>query len=66
MRVKTALVGVEPAYFQEKAPELEMVCLGADILNAHSVKERVNCKSVEELSDLLEKTLCILAKEGAN
>ena len=43
-----------------------MVCLGADILNAHSVKERVNCKSVEELSDLLEKTLCILAKEGAN
>lgn len=65
MQVKTALVGVEPAYFQEKAPELEMICLGADILNAHSVKERVNCKSIEALSNLVEKTLGILAKKGA-
>lgn len=61
MQVKTALVGVEPAYFQEKAPELEMICLGADIENAHSVRERVSCDSAAALSNLLEKTLHILA-----
>lgn len=63
MQLKKAQVGVEPAYFQEKAPQLEMICLGADIVDAHSVKERVDCRSILRLSQLLEGILCEIAKE---
>ena len=66
MRIETALVGIEPAYFQDKAPELEMVCLGAEIQNAHSVKERVDSQSIEELYNLVECVLYRLAKELPN
>ena len=63
LHLKTAQVGVEPAYFQEKAPQLEMICLGADIENAHSVTERANCQSILRLSRLLEGILYSIAKE---
>lgn len=52
-----AHVGLEPAVFTELAPDLEMISMGADIRNAHSISESVNLGSVKEfiltLKDLL-------------
>ncbi|MBP3816192.1 MAG: M20/M25/M40 family metallo-hydrolase [Firmicutes bacterium] len=57
MRKRVAKVGLEPAFFQELAPEMEIVCLGAEILNAHSVKERVIISSIGVLYSLIAETL---------
>lgn len=57
MRKKVALVGLEPAYFAQIAPNMEIVCLGADIEDAHSVKERVNTASIGLLYELIKETL---------
>ena len=62
IQLKKAQVGVEPAFFQEKAPHLQMICLGADIVDAHSVKERVNCQSILRLSNLLDGILYEIAR----
>lgn len=62
MRVKVAQVGLEPAYFSQMAPELEIVCLGADIENAHSVKENVNIESVVSLYNIIFESLQKLAE----
>lgn len=64
MQVINALVGIEPSYFQEKAPALEIVCLGADICNAHAVKECVSRQSISFLFRLVAETLSILSKGG--
>ena len=58
---KVAKVGLEPAYFKEISPETEMVCLGADILDAHSVKERVRIESIGLLYKVMEETLVKLS-----
>lgn len=57
---KTAKVGLETALFQEKAPEMQMVCLGADIQHAHSVNECVWEDSIALLFRLIQKTLTAL------
>ncbi|NLU24880.1 MAG: aminoacyl-histidine dipeptidase [Clostridiales bacterium] len=61
---KTAKVGLETALFQEKAPEIQMVCLGADIQHAHSVNECVREGSAVLLFRLIQKTLTALENGG--
>ena len=61
MRRKVAKVGLEPAFFHEAEPDMEIVCLGAEISNAHSVKERVLISSIGVLYRLITETLERLA-----
>ena len=62
---KVALVGVEPALFHEKDRELEIVCLAAEIHNAHSVEENVRLDTVLRLYLVMEGVLPLLAQETA-
>ena len=59
-----APVGLEPAYFHEKAPWMRIVTLGVDIQDAHSTTERVKIDSMETLYRLIvgavEKIQCAL------
>ena len=57
MKRKVAKVGLEPAYFSQIAPQLEIVSLGAEIENAHSVKESVSVDSIGKLFNLISETL---------
>lgn len=57
---KVAQVGLETAYFQEKAPGLQMVCLGAEIQNAHAVSECVREDSISILARLIQGILADL------
>ena len=50
-------VGLEPSIFHEKAPGLDMVCAGPDILDAHSVDERAPLASLPRYACLLAGTL---------
>ena len=63
--VTIAPVGLEPAYFHEKAPWLRIVTLGVDIQDAHSTTERVKIDSMETLYRLIvgavEKIQCSLS-----
>jgi len=61
MKRCVALVGVEPALFHEKAPSLDIVCLAAEIENAHSVEESVELGSLEQLYRLIAGVLPLLA-----
>ena len=62
--VTIAPVGLEPAYFHEKAPWMRIVTLGVDIQDAHSTTERVKIDSMETLYRLIvgavEKIQCAL------
>lgn len=60
MTQKTAKVGLETAFFQQKAPSLQMVCLGAEIRRAHSVGESVDIDSAALLFRVMQKTLTAL------
>jgi len=55
--VTIAPVGLEPASFQEKAPWLRIVTLGADIFDAHATTERVRIPSIASLYCLIVATL---------
>ena len=55
-----AKVGLEPAYFHPKNPKMEIVCLGADIFDAHSTHERVSLSSIKGLYELTLKTIGLL------
>ena len=63
--VTIAPVGLEPAYFHEKAPWMRIVTLGVDIQDAHSTTERVKIDSMETLYRLIvgavEKIQCSLS-----
>lgn len=61
---RVAQVGLETAYFQEKAPGLQMVCLGVEIQNAHSVRECVHENSIAILARLIQGVLTILCASG--
>ena len=58
-RIAVEHVGLEPAVFYGLDPSLQMVCMGADILDPHSVHERVNLDTVRPfaltLRGLVEK-----------
>lgn len=64
MKRQVALVGVEPALFHEKAPSLDIVCLAAEIQNAHSVEESVELESLEQLYRLIAGVLPLLAESA--
>lgn len=64
MQRRMAQVGVETAYFHEKAPALQMVCLGAEIQNAHSVQESVRTDSAAALADLIFEAAAALSEEN--
>ena len=55
-----AHVGLEPAVFTKSAPDLEMISMGADIRNAHSINESVELVSVREFALTVREILtCI-------
>ena len=55
--VTIAPVGLEPACFQEKAPWLSIVTLGADIRDAHATTERVKIDSMETMYRMITGVL---------
>lgn len=61
MEVTAVHVGLEPSFFQEKAPDLIMVSTGPDIIDAHSVDERAPLESLVPYTRLLADTLEELA-----
>ena len=62
MNRKVAKVGLEPAFFHEIAPDMSIICLGAEISNAHSVEENVTIESIGLLYKLISGTLSQIAK----
>lgn len=56
-------VGLESSILLEKAPHLAAVSLGCDILDAHSVHERVRLNSIPRLAELLQALLEELGQE---
>lgn len=61
MEITAVHVGLEPSFFQEKAPDLIMVSTGPDIIDAHSVDERAPLDSLPPYAQLLADTLEALA-----
>lgn len=61
MEITAVHVGLEPSFFQEKAPDLIMVSTGPDIIGAHSVDERAPLASIPPYAQLLADTLEALA-----
>lgn len=57
MEITAVHVGLEPSFFQEKAPDLIMVSTGPDIIDAHSVDERAPLASIPPYAQLLADTL---------
>lgn len=57
LEVSAVHVGLEPSFFQEKAAHLTMACIGPDILDAHSVSERVPLSSIPPFAALLAGAL---------
>lgn len=55
--VSAVHVGLEPSFFQEKAPHITMACIGPDILDAHSINERVPLASIPPFAALLAGAL---------
>ncbi len=64
IQVTIAPVGLEPAYFHEKAPWLTMITLGADIEDAHSTAERVHIGSLEIMYQLIAGALAKIARQA--
>lgn len=57
LELRSLHVGLEPAVFLEKNPKLTMVSIGPDILDAHSVSERVPLASIPPFVRLLAAAL---------
>ncbi|MCD7947224.1 MAG: M20/M25/M40 family metallo-hydrolase [Oscillospiraceae bacterium] len=57
-------VGLEPSVFYAKKPGLTMTCIGPDILDAHSVDERVPLEGIADFAVLLAGGIEAVA-EGA-
>ncbi len=55
--------GLESSILLEKAPHLAAISLGCDILDAHSVHERVRLNSIPRLAELLQALLEELGQE---
>ena len=55
-------VGVEPSVFHEMKPELEIVTIGTDILNAHSPKESAPIESILHFTNILKAMLEMIAE----
>lgn len=57
MEITAVHVGLEPSFFQEKAPGLIMVSTGPDIIDAHSIHERAPLAALPPYAALLAATL---------
>ena len=57
MEISAVHVGLEPSFFQAKAPEVVMAVSGPDILDAHSPDERAPLSSLPVYAALLAGTL---------
>ncbi|MBU1024364.1 M20/M25/M40 family metallo-hydrolase, partial [bacterium] len=55
--------GLETGILMDKIPGLDVISFGPDIMDAHSVKERVHIGSVEKHFTLLKKVLEKVANE---
>lgn len=60
MKITLMHAGLETATFAETAPNLQLVSLGATILNPHSPQERVNIQGVGEIYQIVRNTLARL------
>jgi dipeptidase D len=49
--------GIEASAFAKKKPELDIICVGAEILNAHTATEKVRAESIPESSEALLRLL---------
>jgi len=49
--------GLECAYFAQKIPELDMISLGCNIYDVHSVKERMSISSAQRSYTLLKRAV---------
>lgn len=56
-------VGLESSILLEKAPHLSGIALGCDILDAHSVSERVRLDSISRMANLVTGLIEKLSKE---
>ena len=55
-------VGLEPSAFCEKSPDLHMINVGADIIDPHTVRERVCVDTIRPFALLLSQTLEKIAR----
>ncbi|MBR2779376.1 MAG: hypothetical protein IKD85_04325 [Firmicutes bacterium] len=53
--VKAVHVGLEPAVFYDIDPTMQMVCMGADVLDPHSVHERVPVDTIRPFARTLRR-----------
>ncbi|MDO5352041.1 MAG: beta-Ala-His dipeptidase [Succinatimonas sp.] len=60
MKITLMHAGLETATFAKTAPNLQLVSLGATILNPHSPQERVNIQGVGEVYQIVKNTLAKL------
>lgn len=56
-------VGLEPSVFCEKSDHLHMINVGADVIDPHTVYERVHVDTIRPLALMLAKTLERIAAE---
>lgn len=56
-------VGLESSVLLEKAPQLSGIALGCDILDAHSVSERVRLDSISRMAGLVTGLIHTLSEE---
>ncbi len=58
-------VGLEPSAFCEKSEDLHMINVGADVIDPHTVHERVHTDTIRPFAFLMAKTLEKIARPGA-
>lgn len=56
-QVKVVHAGLECGLFAEKNPSLDMISLGPEMENVHSVRERLNIESAERTYEILKEIL---------
>lgn len=60
--VRAVHVGLEPAVFYGINPEMQMVCMGADILDPHSIHERVYVDTIRPFAMTLRRLVETIAE----
>jgi len=64
IEIKVSHVGLEPSVFGEFKSDIEMICIGTDIIDAHSVSERVNLDTIKPFALTLRNIICRYAVEN--
>ena len=62
--IKVSHVGLEPSVLGEFNGGVEMVCIGTDIIDAHSVSERVNLDTVKTFTQALRNIIQRYSEEN--